>query len=270
MRKLFTALALMAVLAFTSGCTRIATGEVGLRVDMSNQTLPGELLPGSWNQTFWGSVLEFPVRDVPLSIVDAHPLTSDKTPLQDFDLTAAYAINPSCVSDLWTTKSKTFHGMTRNNEWLLMQQFVQNTLNAASWKAVADYKALEISDKREAIQASIHKGVQDELKALKYDTCLTVGSIQVKSIVPDQSILASAKAVVNKANELAAKNAEVQIAEAENRRLEALSKNGQNLDVMRLENERMIAQGIRDGRVNTIVIPAEMKGMVNLPALGKR
>lgn len=263
MKRLF-AFALIALSFAFAGCTRIATGEVGLRVDVNNVTQPGELMPGSWNQTLVGSVLEFPVRDVPLSITDAHPLTSDKTALADFDLTAAYSINPSCVSELWTKKSRTFHGTTEHGEWLLMQGFVQNTLNSAAYKAVAKFPALEVTAQRDAIQADIHNIVQAEMKDTGYDQCLSINSIQVKSVVPAPDILASAKNVVNKANELKAKEAEVAIAKAEAERLSALSQNANNQALMQLENQRIIAQAIREGKVNTIILPADFKGMVNV------
>lgn len=262
--KKFFAIALVALTMMFAGCTRIATGEVGLRVNMSNETLPGELMPGSWNQTVFGNVLEFPVRDVPLAIIDAHPLTSDKTSLADFDLTAAYSINPSCVSDLWTKKSKTFHGYN-GHEYLLMQQFVQNTLNSAAFKAVSQYPALEVSGKRDAIQGDIHKLVQAEMKETGYDNCLTINSIQVKSVVPDPQILASSKLVVTKANELAAKQAEKAIAEAETARLAALAAGGQsNQVIMQLENQRLLIQAIREGKVNTILLPTDFKGNFNV------
>ena len=36
------------------GCSRVETGSVGIRIDMSKQVQSGELLPGSWNQTVIG------------------------------------------------------------------------------------------------------------------------------------------------------------------------------------------------------------------------
>lgn len=265
MKKFLALFAIIGMMLMT-GCTRIATGEVGLRVDANNQTLPGELLPGSWNQHIVGSVLEFPVRDVPLTIIDAHPLTSDKTALADFDLTAAYTIAPSCVSDLWTKKSRTFHGVTESGEYLLMQQFVQNTLNSAAFKAVAKYAALEVTGQRDAIQSDIHNLTQAEMKDAGYEGCLSVNSIQVKSILPNAAVMASAQAVVTKANELKAKEADVAIAQAEARRMEAMSAGSGNLAYMQVESQKLIAQAIHEGKVNTIIVPMDFKGMLSVPA----
>lgn len=264
--KKFLALFACALLMCMTGCTRIASGEVGLRVDVNNVVQTGELLPGSWNQTLVGSVLEFPVRDVPLVIADAHPLTADKTALDDFDLTAAYSISPTCVSDLWSKKSRTFHGATDHGEYLLMQHFVQNTLNSAAFKAVAKYDALEVSGKRDAIQADIHQMTTVEMKDAGYDGCLAVNSIQVKSIVPNKAVLASAQNVVNKANELRAKEMDVTIAAQEAKRMEAISASGGNLAYMQVESQRLIAQAIHEGKVNTIIVPMDFKGMLSVPA----
>lgn len=260
MKRFLTLALAICTLALATGCTRIATGEVGLRVDMNRQTLPGELMPGSWNQTLFGDVLEFPVRDVPLGISDAHPITKDNTALGDFDMTAAYSIAETCVSDLWTKKSRTFHG-AHDGHYLLMQNFVQNTLNTATWKAVKQYDALSITDKQTALQEDIQKLVDAEMKLVGYDNCLHINSIQVKSAVPSAELLASAKNAANKANELKAKEAEVAIAEAENRRLAALAGSAANQHVMELENQRIIALAIREGKVNTIMIPTTLTAL---------
>ena len=55
-------IAAAAILA--AGCTRIETGAVGVRVDMSRQVQGNELPPGSWAQTIIGDVLTFPVKDI--------------------------------------------------------------------------------------------------------------------------------------------------------------------------------------------------------------
>ena len=106
-----------------AACTRIETGEVGLRVDASKQIQGTELLPGSFNQTMIGDVLTFPTRDVVASLENKNPMTSDNSSLQDFDMNIIYTINPSSVSDLWTTKSKSFHAYDgRSGDWFLQRE----------------------------------------------------------------------------------------------------------------------------------------------------
>ncbi len=62
-----------------SGCTRISTGEVGIRVDMSKQVQGNELLPGSWNQSLIGDVMTFPTKDITVSLENKTPLTADNS-----------------------------------------------------------------------------------------------------------------------------------------------------------------------------------------------
>ena len=47
-------LLLIPVVLLTAGCTRIETGEVGLRINFDKTTDPTERLPGSFNQTLIG------------------------------------------------------------------------------------------------------------------------------------------------------------------------------------------------------------------------
>mgnify|MGYP000712309218 CR=1 FL=1 len=109
MNKFVKFIAVAAMVLSATACTRITTGEVGVRVDASRQVQGTELQPGSWNQTLIGDVITFPVKDVAVEINDKRYTTADNSALQDFDMTVVYSINPSSVSELYTSKSKAFH-----------------------------------------------------------------------------------------------------------------------------------------------------------------
>jgi hypothetical protein len=122
-----TSFVLTAVLAtlLMGGCTRIETGEVGLRINFDKTTDPTELLPGSFNQTLIGDILTFKIQDVAVAVDNMTPLASDNSTIKDFDMTVVYNVNPSAVSELWTTKNKTFHGVSeKGDDILLMQNYV--------------------------------------------------------------------------------------------------------------------------------------------------
>ena len=74
-----------AAVALTSACTRIETGEVGVRVGFDKQVQSGELLPGSFNQTMIGDVLTFPVKDVNVTLNDMTPVAADNSTMKDLD-----------------------------------------------------------------------------------------------------------------------------------------------------------------------------------------
>lgn len=88
-------------IASTVACTRIETGEVGVRVDMSKQVQGTELMSGTWNQTLIGDVLTFPVKDITYSLENKTPLTADNSALDDFDVLVVYSINPTSVAELY-------------------------------------------------------------------------------------------------------------------------------------------------------------------------
>lgn len=75
--------AIVAAIAVLPACTRIETGEVGLRRGFDKQVKTEELLPGSFNQTIIGDVLTFPVKEVAVKIDDLTPLAADNSTMKD-------------------------------------------------------------------------------------------------------------------------------------------------------------------------------------------
>ncbi len=82
-----------AAVAMTAACTRIETGEVGVRVGFDKQVQSGELLPGSFNQTLVGTVLTFPIKDVNVVLENMTPVAKDNSTMKDFDAVVVYNIN---------------------------------------------------------------------------------------------------------------------------------------------------------------------------------
>jgi regulator of protease activity HflC (stomatin/prohibitin superfamily) len=267
MKKITFALLFAALLStglLSTGCTRIETGEVGVRVDMSKQIQSVELPVGSWNQTIIGDVLTIPVKDITVVIENKTPMTADNSALADFDLTAVYGINPSSVAELYSTKAKGFHA---NNEGdiLLMYNYISTLINNSAYKVVRQYKALEVSDNRAKIEVEILQSVNEQLRAEKLDTAITLSVIQVRSILPNAEILKSATEYVRAQNELKVKSTEVEIAKKESERMAALSANsGTSIAYMNAQAQMKIAEGIANGKVHTIVVPVDFRGMVNV------
>ena len=262
MKKL---IAILALSLAAVGCTRIPTGEIGLRVDINKQVQGTELVAGSWNQTLVGDVLEFPVRDVGIIISDRRPLTSENTPLGDLDAVVVYNIEPSAVSDFWSKKSRSFHFYdAEKKDWYLMQNYITTMIDNAIIKVVRQYKALEVNDNRKKIEDEIKLELNGALKSEGLQGAITFGTIQVKNMQPPTEILQTAIAVVKSQNELKVKENEVKIAEAEKRRMDALSANsGSSIAYMDAEARKMMAQAMLAGKVHTVVVPYDFKGIVN-------
>lgn len=242
-----------------SGFERIATGEVGIRVNASKEIQGTELMPGSWNQRFIGSVLTFPTKDIAINVIDKNYITADSSALKDFDVTVVYAINPTSVSEIYSKKSKSFHSVASDGDILLMYSYVETLVNNAAQKAVRQYKALEVTDKRVEMEESIVNDVNAKLKAENLDTSITLTAVQIKSILPNESILQSASAYVAAQNNLRVKETEVEIAKKEAERMQALAFNAEkSIAYMRAQAELNISEGVKNGKVNTVIIPSNL------------
>ena len=262
MNKTFKLSMLAAALVATTACTRIETGTVGLRVDMSKQVAGNELQPGSWNQTMFGDVLEFQVRSIQVAWNNLTPQTADNSTLKDFDVAMIYEINPTAVSELWINQSRSFHTYD-HGEWYLMYNYMTQLLNSATAKAVRKYKALDVADNRANIENDIRVTVDSMLKEEKLDKAITVSQVRVANATPADDIVASANAAVKATNDLKTKQVEVQIAQQEAIRIQTLNSNSQAIPYMNAMANMEIAKAVREGKVNTIVIPSDFKGMLN-------
>lgn len=258
-------IALIVIALSLTACQRITTGEVGVRVDAYKQVQGGELLPGSVNQTMIGDVLTFPVKDIAINLENKTPMTADNSALADFDLSVVYALSPTSVSELYTKKSKSFHAYDEDSgDTFLMYNYVLTLVNNAAYKSVREYKALEVSDNRAKIEANILKLVAEQLVAEKLDTAITLSVVQVRNVQPNADILKSATEYVKAQNDLKIKETEVAIAKKESERMAALTANsGQSIAFMNAQAQLEIAKGIANGKVNTIVVPFDFKGIVN-------
>lgn len=264
MNRLFKLTALIAALTTLQACTRIETGEVGVRVNASKQVESAELPAGGFYQTLIGTILTFPVKDIVVNLDNKTPMTADNSPLADFDITIQYALNQNSVAELYSSKSKAYHVESKGDIYL-MHNYMTTAANNASYKVVRQYKSLEAGDAREAMEKSIREEINKQLIIDKLDTSMSIQSVQIRNILPNADILKSATDYVKAQNELKIKQTEVDIAKKESERMAALSSNSQqSIAYMQAQANMKIAEGIANGRVQTIVVPMDFKGMVNV------
>lgn len=262
MKKSVLAIAMLAV--FATGCTRIETGEVGIRVGFDKQVKSEELMPGSWNQILVGDVLVFNVKDVQVDVLDLTPLASDNSTVKDYDMAVIYSINPSAVAEIWTEKNKSFHARAKDGDILLMYNYVYQVARNAAYKSARKYKSLEMSDNRAQMEVEIREQMVKSLAEEKLDQAILVQQVLVRNIMPADNIIESANELVKSQNELKKKEVEVQTAKKEAERIAALNANKGAIEYMQAMALMNISEGIRDGKVNTIVVPQDFRGMVNV------
>jgi regulator of protease activity HflC (stomatin/prohibitin superfamily) len=251
-----------AAVALTSACTRIETGEVGVRVGFDKQVKQGELLPGSFNQTMIGDVLTFPVKDVNVVLENMTPVAKDNSTMKDFDAVVVYNINQSQVAELYSTKNKSFHAEFKGDTFVMYNYIVQNARNAV-YKAARKYEALDMADNRTEMENFIKEEIVRNLAEEKLDSSLTISQVLIRNVVPADAVVASANDLVRAKNELKQKEVEVKTAEAEARRMAALANNSaSSIAFMNAQAALNISEGIKNGKVQTIVVPANFNALM--------
>jgi regulator of protease activity HflC (stomatin/prohibitin superfamily) len=262
MKSVLKISALVAAVALATGCTRIETGEVGVRVGFDKQVKSGELLPGSFNQTIIGDVLTFPVKDVNVVLNDMTPVAKDNSTMKDLDAVVVYNINPQQVAELYSTKNRSFHAEFKGDTYVMYNYIVQNARNAI-YKAARKYEALDMADNRENMERQIQEEINKNLAEEKLDGTITISQVLIRNVVPADSVVESANALVRAKNEYKQKEVEVQTAKKEAERMAALANNSaSSIAFMNAQAALNISEGIKNGKVQTIVVPSNMTGLM--------
>lgn len=260
--KRFALFGLIFAAIFATGCTRIETGEVGVRVGFDKQVKPGELLPGSFNQTLIGDVLTFPVKDVNVALENMTPVAKDNSTMADFDAVIVYNINQAQAAELYSSKNKSFHAEHKGDVYLMYNYIVQNARNAI-YKAARKYDALDMADNRTDMENFIKDEMIRNLSEEKLDGSIVITQVMIRNVVPAASVVESANALVRSKNELKQKEVEVKTAEAESRRMAALANNSQSsIAFMQAQAMLNISEGIKNGKVQTIVVPSNFTALM--------
>jgi regulator of protease activity HflC (stomatin/prohibitin superfamily) len=261
MKRIFT-LSILAAAVLATGCTRIETGEVGVRVGFDKQVQQGELLPGSFNQVLIGDVLTFPVKDVNVVLENMTPVAKDNSTMKDLDAVVVYNINPQSVAELYSTKNKSFHAEAKGDTYVMYNYIVQNARNAI-YKAARKYEALDMADNRTDMENFIKEEIVRNLAEEKLDGSIMISQVMIRNVLPSDTVVESANALVRSKNELKQKEVEVKTAEAESRRMAALANNsGSSIAFMQAQAMLNISEGIKNGKVQTIVVPSNFNALM--------
>ena len=255
---------LAGLMATTAACTRIETGEVGVRRGFDKQIQTSELQPGSINQTIWGEVLTFPTKDVQVDIADMTPLASDNSTVADFDLSVIYSVNPASVAEIYIGKSRSFHAENEDGDTLLMYNYIRQLARNASYKITRRYESLKMADNRAEIEQLVRQEITTQLAAEKLDGDVIVSQVLVRQITPAKNIVASANLLVQAQNENKRKEVEVSTAKLEAQRISALNANAGATKYMEATALVTIAEAVKEGKVSTIIVPYDFKGIVNV------
>jgi hypothetical protein len=253
MKRILTLSVLTAALLAT-GCTRIETGEVGLRVGFDKQVNTGELLPGSFNQTIIGTVITFPVKEISVKVENMTPLAKDNSTMKDFDALITYNINQAQVAEIYNSKNRSFHAVDDGDVYL-MYNYIFNAARNAIYKSARKYEALDMADSRQAMETEIKEQITRILAEEKLDGTIMIGQVLIRNIVPADSVVASANELVKAKNEF--KTEEVKVATARKRN-ESMQANPMAIPLLMAEAEaeamRKLPDAIANFKGQTLVI----------------
>lgn len=264
MNRIAKVAVLAGLMATTAACTRVETGEVGVRRSFDKTIETTELQPGTVNQTIFGDVLTFPTKDVSVDITDMTPLAADNSTVADFDLSVIYSINPTSVAEIYIEKNRGFHIETEEGDTLLMYNYVRQLGRNASYKVARRYESLKMADNRAEIEQLVRQEIVQQLAAEKLDGVIEISQVLVRQIKPADNIVASANALVQAQNEQKRKEVEVQTAKLEAERISALNANKGATQYMAAMALQDIAEGVKNGKVHSVVVPYDFKGIINV------
>lgn len=251
------------VTLFLFGCEMIETGHIGLRKTFNNQIESNELQPGSFNQTIIGSVISIPVKEVGIQVNDLTPVAKDNSTMKDFDAVVIYNVNPAAASELYSTKNQAFNHY-ENGDTYLMYNYVATAARNAIYISARKYEALEMNDHRQDIELEVKQTLVKTLQDEHLENSLTINQVLIRSIIPADSIVNSANELVKAKNSYKQKEIEVQTAKQEAERIAALNQNKGAIEYMNAMALVNISEAIKDGRVSSIVVPYDFKGIVNI------
>jgi regulator of protease activity HflC (stomatin/prohibitin superfamily) len=264
MNRITKAAVLVGLLATASACTRIETGEVGVRRSFDKTIETTELMPGSVNQTIFGEVLTFPTKDVSVEVADLTPLASDNSTVADFDLSVIYSINPGSVAEIYIEKNRGFHAETEEGDTLLMYNYIRQLGRNAVYKVARRYESLKMADNRAEMEQLIRQEIVASLAAEKLDGQIDVSQVLVRQVKPAANIVKSANLLVEAQNAEKQKQVEVRTAKLEAERIAALNANAGATKYMEATALVTIAEAVKEGKVSTIIVPYDFKGIVNV------
>lgn len=264
MNKFTKLVAIAALVLSASACTRIDTGHIGVRTGFNGEVSQQELGVG-FHQTLIGSVKEYVANEMTMEINDLKPQTKDRSSLSDLDLTFTYSIESSYIAEA-VTKYKGRDLETRDHGIYPLGRYVANVVQTSATDVVSRYDALTANENREKIKNDI-KGRVDEILAEEgLKGKIRVHQIFIKNLDIAPELKASATAVIAAQNQYRVKELEVQTAKKEAERMAELTKQNQTgyIELLRAQANYQIAVAVREGKVNTVIIPNDFKGIVNV------
>ena len=254
---------MLAVAILLSACGGIESGTVGVRKSFWNDVYMEEEQVGFYTAVF-DSVTRFSIKEIAVELDGLTPKAKDNLSLKDLDVTVYYRVNPSQIAEMYKKYSGQSPYDSHSGTYFPLFTLVENVARSVAYDEAAKFESLQMHLHRAELETGIQNGLQAKLDADDQGV-FTVTRAVVRSVITDPQIEASIQLAIARQKELeamktqveiAAKNAEVRVAEARGV-AEANHIINKSLTREYLQHEVNVAllEFAKKGENNTVVIP---------------
>jgi hypothetical protein len=210
-------------------------------------------------------VTQYVTNEITFKLENEKPQTADKSYLKDLDATYTWQVTSSDLPTLVTRfKNRTF--VDSNGDRYPMGVYVDSVMQRSLAQAVSQVDALDANQNRTKIENDTIRFATAKFAEEGLDKDIKINQVMIKNIEIDPRLQESILRNVTAQKDNQTKDIEISTADKEAKRMAKLAENGSNANYIALLNAQAnmkIAEGIANGRVNTIVVPTDFKGIVN-------
>jgi regulator of protease activity HflC (stomatin/prohibitin superfamily) len=263
MKKYLKLVIVALAIAMTAACGRIDTGHTGVRTSWDKQVQSQVVNPGFY-VAVTDDVDQYVTNEITFKLEGEKPQTKDKSYLKDLDATYTWQVVSGDLPTLVTRfKNRT---LVVGDDRYPMGVYVDAVMQSALASAVSEVDALDANQERKTIEDKTKRFATEMFKEEGLDTQIKINQVIIKNIEIDPKLQDSILRNVTAQKDNATKDIEIDTAKKEAKRMDALAANANNvayISILNAQANMKIAEGIANGRVNTIVVPSDFKGIVN-------
>ena len=229
----------IALLPMFAACSQIDTGNVGVESTLGQ--VKAETMPPGMYFTAFKRVTEVCAKELPLSIEDMRPQTSDKIILADLDVDVYISMTPGMAPSVMTKWPADATEIKGDGCVRLGMNFVTRQAREAIYDITSHMGSATIHTERTKIAAELVKQLQANLDAEAGKGIYLVHSANVRNLNTDPALEANIKAAAQAQFQLEKEKNQLKVAEveAERKRVEARGE----ADAIRIKAEAVAKQG---------------------------
>lgn len=224
---------------FLTACSQIDTGNVGVESTMGQ--VKKEIMPPGVYFSLFKSITEVSAKELPLSLSDLKPQTSDKINLFDLDMDIYVQIDPSKAADIMMRWPGDLSKEEDEDGMRVGINYVSRQAREAIYATIAKFPSSTVHTERASISDDVVKSLQKGLDDSAGKGWFFVRSANVRNLQTDPSLEKAIKENAQRDFEISAKKKEVTLAEAEADRKRAEAKG--DSDAIKLRASAISASG---------------------------